>query len=184
MGSKIGSFHLTLVAACLMMALAPVQEPKTTTRDVLVSRATVDRIDRFARSVTLRTNEGLLHTVYVGPELKVFDGLKTGDTVTARIVESIVVAVRPNAKPSVITDTTAEARRGSTGRGDVQQQLKATVTVQSVDVQKQVITYRTADNRNVIRPVMEAHLLEGLKPGDIVEVTFTRERAIELERTR
>jgi hypothetical protein len=32
--------------------------------------------------------------------------------------------------------------------------------------------------------VSDPHLLEGLKRGDLVEVTFTRERAIELTRER
>ena len=39
------------------------QEPRATTRDVAVVAGKVERLDPFARSVTLRTPEGLLHTV-------------------------------------------------------------------------------------------------------------------------
>ena len=54
----------------------------------------------------------------------------------------------------------------------------------SVDLASQVITYKTADNRNVMRQVADRHLLEGLKPGDTIEITYTRERAIEITKNR
>jgi hypothetical protein len=44
------------------------------------------------------------------------------------------------------------------------------------------VTYKTADNRRVIRAVADPKLLDGLEPGDVIEVTLTRERVIELER--
>lgn len=175
-----------LVAALSLFLLEPAvrsQEPRTTARIVLEGPARVERIDRFSRSLTLRTNEGLLHTVYVDPTLTAFDDLQSGDTVTVRVVESVVVAVRPGAKPKVIAETTAAARKeAADGSGEILQQLKMTVTIEKVD--RQVVTYRTADNRTVIRAVADPHLIEGLKRGDVVEVTLTRERAIALERSR
>ena len=47
-----------------------------------------------------------------------------------------------------------------------------------------MITYKTADNRNVMRQVADRHLLDGLKTGDVIEITYTRERAIEIARSR
>ena len=92
----------------------------------------IDRIDPFSRSLTLKTAEGLPHSVFVGPELKIFDELRAGDSVTVRITESVVVALRPNAKTTVVEDSTAAAKKGARGaRADVIQQLKATVTVES-----------------------------------------------------
>jgi hypothetical protein len=55
----------------------------------------VDRVDRAGRTLTLRAENGLVHTVYVDQQLTLFDELKSGDTVRIRIAESIVVAVRP-----------------------------------------------------------------------------------------
>ncbi len=60
------------------------------------------------------------------------------------------------------------------------QQLKATVTVESVDAAKQMITYKSADNRSVTRVVADRRLIEGLTRGDTIEITYTRERALEL----
>src|SRR4051812_23016326 len=170
------------VMAIVLHGLIPdvlAQEPKATIREVGVVTGRVEKLDPFARSVTLRTPEGLLHTVYAGKELKTFDELKSGDTVTVRLSESVVVAVRPNARLTVIEDSTAAAKRAPEAVGaDVIQQVKAVVKVESVDLASQMITYKGADNRNVMRQVADRHLLEGLKPGDTIEITYTRERAI------
>ena len=155
--------------------------PRVTVRDVAVVTGRIDRIDPFTRSVNLRTAEGLLHSVFVGPELKIFDELRAGDAVTVRITESVVVALRPNAKTTVVEDKTAAANKGAGGAAaDVLQQLKATVTVESVDAATGMITYKGADNRSVMRMVSDRRLIEGLKRGDTIEVTYTRERAIGL----
>src|SRR3954454_3059132 len=88
------------------------QDPNTITRDVAVVTGKIERLDPFARSVTLRTPEGLLHTVYAGKELKAFDALRSGDTISVRISESVVVAVRPDARMTVLEDRTAAAKKG------------------------------------------------------------------------
>jgi ABC-type uncharacterized transport system ATPase subunit len=172
---------LTLLLCLLALTVpARAQKPKTVTREVVVGSARVDRIDRFSRSLTLRTKEGLVQTVYVEPELKVFDEVRSGDTVTVRVVESVVVDVRPDARPTIVTDTTAAAKKEAGGTADVLQQLKATVTVESIDAANQVIVYTMADRRQAMRQVADPRLLEGLKKGDVIEVTYTRERAIAL----
>jgi Cu/Ag efflux protein CusF len=174
-----------ILPACLLMMPVQAQEPRTTVREVATLAGSVDRVDRFSRALTLRLGDGVTQTVYVAPDLKLFDELKTGDKVTVRVVESVIVAVRPDLKPNVVADTTAEAKKsGAAGRGEVLQQLKAVVTIESLDLRTQMVTYKTSDNRRVVRAVADAHLLEGLKPGDVIEITYTRERAIELERRR
>jgi len=155
--------------------------PRVTVRDVAVVTGRIDRIDPFSRSLVVRTAEGPAHNLYVGPELKIFNELRPGDSVTVRITESVVVALRPNAKTTVVGDKTAAANKGAGGgAADVLQQLKATVTVESVDAATGMITYKGADNRSVMRMVSDRRLIEGLKRGDTIEVTYTRERAIGL----
>jgi hypothetical protein len=176
---------ITLLFVLLMAARTPSQEPVTSTRDVLRLIARVDRVDRLGRTLTLHAENGLVHTVYVDPKLTLFDELKSGDTVRIQIMESIVVAVRPDAKPGVVADTTAAARGAGGDQGtDVLQQLKATVTIESVDMRTQMVVYKDGNKRTVARYVIDPRLLEGLKRGDVVEVTYTRARAIELDRGR
>jgi hypothetical protein len=87
-------------------------------------------------------------------------------------------------RPTVIVDSTADAKKAAAGEKEVIQQLKATVTIVSIDPQQQMVVYKTADKRQVMRQVADPKLLEGLKAGDMIDITYTRERAIELSRSR
>ena len=174
-------FVAWLLVAPAGMSAQDQAAPRVDVRNVAVVTGRIDRVDPFSRSVNLRTAEGMPYSVFVGPELKIFDELRAGDAVTVRITESVVVALRPNAKTTVLQDSTTAANKGARGaEADVIQQLKATVTIENVDAAKQMISYKGADNRSVTRVVPDRRLIDGLKPGDTVELTYTRERAIEL----
>ena len=57
------------------------------------------------------------------------------------------------------------------------------IALDETNTAAQTIAYRGADNRSVTRMVANHRLLDGLKRGDIVEITYSRERTIELTRT-
>ncbi len=173
------SFVMLVLVVSVMAARA--QEPKTSVRTIAAVAGRIERIDSATRSLILRVGDNQFQSVFVGPEVKIFNELKAGDNVAIRVLESVVVAMRPNTRPSVITDTTTAAKKESPS-SDVMQQLKAVVTVESVDATTQMITYKTGDNRRVIRAVADPRLIEGLKAGDVIEITYTRERAVEIER--
>jgi hypothetical protein len=160
------------------------QEPRTSHRDAVAFSGKIDEINPFSRAITLLTAQGVEQTVIVAPEIKVFDELKAGDIVTVRVVESVIVAVRPNAKPTPVTDTTTAAKEEADERSGVVQQLKATVVIDSVDPSTGMVTYTAGDNRRVMRMVADRQLLAGLKPRDVVEITYTRARVIDLQRGR
>jgi Cu/Ag efflux protein CusF len=146
-------------------------------------REIVDNLP-LSRTLTLRVADGETQTVYVAPEVKLFDELKTGDKVTVRVLESVIMAARPDLKPNVPVDTTAAAKKSGAAGGDVLQQLKAVVTIDSIDLRTQTVTYKGGNNQRVVRAVDDARLLDGLKAGDVIEITYTRQRAIEVERRR
>lgn len=154
------------------------QAPNVVTRESTTT-GTVDRIDRFSRVVTFRGEHNVIQTVYVDPKVTAFDDLKVGDVVTVRYVESVIVQVRPDAELTALRDSTEEARKA--GGEDVVQQLKAVVTIEDIDAQRLFVTYRTGDNRRVRRAVSHKRLLEGVRPGDRIELTLTRERAVSIE---
>jgi Cu/Ag efflux protein CusF len=175
---------LAALSSVLLAAVPAVaQEPRAAARDVVAVTARVERIDVFSRSLSLKTADGIAHTVYVGPELAVFRELKTGDNVSVRIVESVIVEARPGAKTTGVIDTTAAAKTApEAAQGDVLQQLKAVVTIESVDLPTQMVVYKGGDNRRVQRQIGDPRLLDGLKAGDVIEIVYTRERAIGLQR--
>ncbi len=174
---------LTALSTVLLAAAAGAQEPRAAASGVAVVTGRVERIDAFSRGLTLKTAAGPEHVVYVGPELAVFSDIRTGDTVVVRIVESVIVEVRPGARTTGIVDTTAAAKKApEAAQGDVLQQLKAVVTIVSVDLPTQMVVYKGANNRAVQRQVRDPRLMDGLKASDVIEITFTRERAIDLQR--
>src|SRR4029079_19630475 len=101
--SALAALSFVLPAA----ASAGAQEtPRGSARDVVAVTARVETVTHFARSLTLKTADGAMHVVYVGPELAIFRELKTGDNVLVRIVESVIVEARPGANEQGIMDTT------------------------------------------------------------------------------
>jgi hypothetical protein len=177
---------LSVPALSIALALAVVptiggqsQTPNVVTTEETVT-ATVDRIEKTPRLVTLKTSDNQFKTVHVDPTLAIFDQLRVGDAVTVRYVESTVVAVKPQAALSPPKDTTDEARRA--GKTDVVSQQKAVVTIEGIDSDRRFVTFRWENGSRMVRPVYDKRLLEGLRAGDRVEVTMTRERAISITR--
>jgi hypothetical protein len=174
---------LSALVITLMSHAVQAQAPApTVVATESTTTATVDRIERSSRVLTLRSAGNVFQTVYVDPSVKAFDDLKAGDVITLRYTESVVVQVRPGAALSDARDVTAQAQKA--GNEQVVQQLKAVVTVVGIDPQGLSIEYRTKDGLKVLRPVNDKRLLEGLRVGDRIEVTLTRARAVSIERPR
>ena len=178
-----------IVASALLSATlwagSDAQAPNVSVGELETVTGTVERTERATRTVTLRTGPSTTHLVSVPPEIKLFDELRTGDRITVRLSESVIVAVRPGAKPSLPVETTADATsRDPSATREVLRQTRAAVTVESLDRGQNVIVYRTADNRRSIRRVLDPGLLDGLKAGDVIEVTYTEERAVDIQRAR
>jgi hypothetical protein len=157
------------------------QTPNIVTREATTT-ARVEKVEKSARVVTLLGDGNLMHVVYVDPSVKAFDNLRVGDRVTVRYLESAVVRLRRGAKLQEPRNTTDGARKA--GNDNVMDQQTAVVKIENVDSQGQTVTYRTSDNRKMIRIVQDKKLLEGLRPGDEVEVTLTYERAVSIEPAR
>ena len=169
----------------LLLLMGPAQAPNVVTRET-TTVATVDRIERASRVLTAhsrgQTDGKVMHTFYVDPSVKAFDDLEVGDVVTVRFTESVVVQVRPGAKPTALQDTTEAARKA--GDANVVQQQKRIVIVEDVDSQRLVVTYRTQDNQRGVHPVQNKELLKGLRRGDRIEITLTLARAVSIEPKR
>lgn len=175
-------FRAALILGFVSLTIAArAQAPNVVTRESTTT-AKVEKIEKSIRVVTLRSEGNVFQSVYVDPSVKGFDDLKVGDKVTVRYVESAVVRLRRDAKLQEAHDTTEEARKA--GNDNVIEQLRAVVTIENIDSQGQTITYRTRDDQKMMRVVPDKKLLEGLRPGDRVEVTLTRERAISIEPAR
>jgi Cu/Ag efflux protein CusF len=175
---------LALLAVLAVLPLvAHAQKPVTHT-DTVELTATIEAIDKTTRLVTLKDADGVTETVTCGPEVKRFDELKVGDTVTFRYRESIAYAIRKPGQPSTLpanTGTTITRSQGPRPGGTVSEQQTATVTIKAIDLTVPSVTVLTEDGRTVGFKVQDKNNLKDVKVGDKVEITYTQAVMISVE---
>jgi hypothetical protein len=132
-----------VIALALLRAPTPAQPPGVVTHEATMT-VTIERVDRFTREVAFQDANRVTQSVYVDPSVAAFDDLKAGDVVIVRYIDSVIVQVKPGARPTEARDTTEDARKAG-GQG-VLQQLTMVVTIESLDPEALVVTYRTHDN--------------------------------------
>jgi hypothetical protein len=174
---------IALVVLAGLPTVALAQKPVTRTDAVTVT-AKIEAIDRNARLVTLKDRNGDTETILCGPAVKRFDELSVGDTVTLSYREAIVYQVRKPGQPGGAgsqADTKLTRNQGPKPGGTVSQKEIATVTVKAVDAGVPSITVLTADGHAETFKVDDKRVLDGVKAGDRVEVTYTQALAVSVK---
>jgi hypothetical protein len=163
----------------VLMTLVLVQEPTGVIQQVFEMSGQVNRIDRTGRTVTITSAGVVSAPIYAGPDLPIFDQLSSGDLVAIRYYDSYIVEVTPGERMGPPATTTADAQK-ELNRDDasVLQQTKLVVTIDAIDAATASVTYHGFDNRRVFRVVRDRRLLEGVKVGDVVTITYTRAQAV------
>jgi Cu/Ag efflux protein CusF len=184
--SKSFSFAVMLATlATVTFAAAPTQDPAAkpvTKQNQVTATATIKAIDPATRSVTLRAENGDEDTFTVGPEVTRFDQLKVGDVIKATYYESLVFQVRkPGAASAAAGAVGAAGRLEDKPGGAVGTQQTTTVTVKAFDMSVPSITVVTADGRTLTRKIADKKNLEGVSPGDRIDVTYTQALVISAE---
>ena len=171
-GQRSLCFALT---ALLGLAIAPVSAQTVEQSGNISKSATIVAIDHTNRGVTLKDAQGNLEDIHAGPEIKRFDELKIGDTVTFSYHAAIVYQiVKPGGTAAPAQNGVSTVRgQGAKPSGAVTQQRTATVTVEKIDPAIPSITVKTADGHSMSAKVEDKKNIEGLKVGDKVSVTFT-----------
>jgi Cu/Ag efflux protein CusF len=151
------------------------QQP-VTKANVVTATATIQAIDPKTRNVTLRNERGEEDTYSVSPAVTRFNELKVGDKIRMTYYESIVLQLlKPGDKANPASAEAALTRaKGALPGGTVATQEKRTVTVKSIDMAAPSITVTTEDGRTFTRRVENKANLEGVKPGDRIEITYTQ----------
>src|SRR5579884_2223918 len=107
--------------------------------------ATIQKIDKQNRTVTLRDDTGRTMEVAVGPEVRNFDQLKPGDRVNVGYYESVVASIRKPGQPAPPMGQREETQRAPAGAkpgGTMTRQMTITATIESVDQQAHTVTLR------------------------------------------
>jgi hypothetical protein len=116
-----------------------------------------------------------LHKRPIGPDGSVI----AASSSSRQLINGPRRTTRRDAQPSV-RDTTYDARKAGGDR--VIEQSQAVVTIENIDFQRLFVSYRTQDGMRAMRAVNDKRLLEALRDGDRIEITLTRERAVDIRR--
>ncbi|MET0508418.1 MAG: hypothetical protein ABWZ78_09585 [Burkholderiaceae bacterium] len=148
-------------------------------------RATVVAIDKTTRSVTLKGEQGRTLDVIAGSEVKNFDQIRVGDTVTARYQEALTLDLRkanaPGGKlPGGATETVAGARAqpGARPGGVVGREVSALADVVAVDPKGGTISLKGPRGNVVVLQVQNRDHFKVVQVGDQVEVVYTEALAV------
>jgi Cu/Ag efflux protein CusF len=153
-----------------------------TKQNKVTATATITAIDPKTRSITLRAENGDEDTFTVGPEVARFDQLKVGDTIKATYYESLVFQLRKPGAPAATTGAVAGGGRLKDAPGAaVGTQETTTVTVKAVDMNASSITVETADGRTLTRKIADKKNLEGVNPGDKIDITYSQALVVAAE---
>jgi|CXWL01.1.fsa_nt_gi hypothetical protein len=165
-------------------AMADQDKPAATISAGTTLTATVTRIDKKDRWVTLKMADGSLVDVHVGPAAKNFPQIRVGDQVTANQEETLAVAVVPagEAAPNVTGGTAVvTAPAGSKPLGVMVDTTVVSGTVTAIDYDKRSVTLLGPEgNSHTIQVGPAVQKFNAIKKGDNVVLTLKTATSIEV----
>src|SRR4030095_4757115 len=149
-------------------------------------RATVAAIDKDAGTVTLKGPKGNTLTIEVNDKSKL-DQVKVGDPVVAAYIEAVAFRVQKagrRAPPGVsVQESRVSSKPGETPAGAVGREVTATVTITAIDRKAHTVTVKGPQGGTETIKAKDPKNLEGLKVGDMVEITYTQALAVSLDKS-
>lgn len=149
-------------------------------------RGTVAGVDKDAGTVTLKGPKGRTVTIEVKDKSKL-DQINVGDPVVAAYMEAVawrVVKAGSGAAPGVSTqETRVTSKPGETPAGAVGREVTATVTITAIDRKNHTVTVKGPQGGTETIKAKEPKNLEGLKVGDMVEITYSQALAVSLDKS-
>ena len=146
--------------------------------------AEVVAIDKGTRTVTLKGPEGDTLDVVASGEVKNFDQIKVGDTVSARYSRSLALKLRKTKDASggvTMTEGSSEAPPGERPGLTAGSQITAIAEVTAVDPKESTITLKGPRGKSMTLEVHNPEQFKVVKPGDQVDVTYTEAVALSVE---
>jgi Cu/Ag efflux protein CusF len=164
---------------------APAEETKpgvAEERSVVVT-ATVQKVNRKKRIVTLKFPDGRTAEVKCGPEVRNFPQIQVGDDVTAEFVESVeLFVVGPEGKP-VAEETTAVQRapKGKKPGIATVKAVEATATVEAIDYNTRQVTLKGPEGKlTTVTAGPAVKRLNEVKQGDTVVARYVEAVSIQV----
>jgi Cu/Ag efflux protein CusF len=157
------------------------QNPGLKAGEIKEVRATVQKIDRDTREVTLKKEDGTMVTIKAPDTVRNFDQIKVGDILTAKYSQSIALSVRKSDEPPSATgrESVARAPLGEKPAGAARSTIQITATIQSINRDTREVTLVGPEGKTkVVKVPEDMKKFDQLKEGDQVVVKATESLAI------
>lgn len=161
--------------------------PETVQEDFFVSiTATVEAVDLAQRQVTLRGPQGGVLTLRAGDEVKRLHEIKAGDRVTADYVICIASELREpteaeRAAPLAVLDEKGRGPAEAPPSGGVRRSVRVVATIEALDRSARTVTLRGPRGVEVTARVQDRSLLERVRLGQSVVVTYLEALILRVE---
>ena len=167
-----------LLAGTLAMPLAA--SARVVGAALTTATGKVTAVDPATRTITLQGENGNTVNVQAGPNIRNFQQIKPGDTLTLDYYESVAIDVRPagSGAPEVKTESTAtRSAKGAMPAGAAGRQTTITAEIWHINKSANLVTLKGPQGGmrtiQVQDPALQARLQQ-LKEGDLVDFTITQ----------
>ena len=177
---------ISVVCAFVVLGIVgtAVAQTKTLTGETQTISATVEAINVTTRTLTLKGPKGNFMDVVAPDTVKRFSEIKVGDTITARYYENLVIRKKLPGEKDVDTATEgATAGTGATPAGTAAKQRTITATITALDPKVPSITLSGPNKWTYSARIEDKKVLEQIKVGDKVDLTWTEALLLGLEVT-
>jgi Cu/Ag efflux protein CusF len=161
------------------------REPgKATATSMHKVTATIDKIDPDTRTVTLKRHDGKLVDVQLGDEVRNFDQLKVGDTVTMTYREALTLSLKKGGGGEASMQETPSMERAASGAkpgGMVGREVKVTADVVAIDQKTKTVTLKGPEGGTMDLKVDDPQQLANVQVGDQVEAVYTEAFAVSVK---
>lgn len=148
--------------------------------EAIRATSTIDAIDAKNRVVTLKGEKGNLFTVTAGKEVRNFDKLKVGDTVTIDYFEAIALEAKKTDAPPSATEVVEgdRAKKGAQPGAVVVRKVHIVTTVLGNNADTQTVLVRGPLGHLTEVKIRDPKVFESLKGGGNIELLYAEGMAI------
>jgi len=146
-------------------------------------QATVIKLAKATREVTLRSEDGDTLSVVAGAEVKNFAQIKVGDLVKVTYTERLTIHVEAPGTPEMVEETmTGAAKLGEKPSGSMTERTQYKATITAIDKKLGTATLKGYDGEEFVVTPLHPENLDRVKIGELVVFTYTEAVAARVEK--
>ena len=146
----------------------------------VTATATVQKIDKKTRVITLKKETGEIVDFTAGDEVRNFAQIKVGDIVTTKLTNTLdirLVKGASNAVGNAVQETTSRAKLGDKPQGTVTRTMAARAKVVKLDNKTHMMTLEGQNGTSTVE-VKDPEQFKLIAVGDMIDMMTTESIAI------